>query len=79
VTFDYERWCHIRSASVSNQPEWRVVGEATDGLEADHMAQLAACKRLISATFVGHLLISRLSTTETTNLSLVLMLVAAIH
>lgn len=39
VVDDYQPWCRFVSAMVRSQSEWRVVGEASDGSEAVHMAQ----------------------------------------
>jgi len=38
VVDDYDPWCRFVSPIVASQPEWRVVGQASDGLEAVHIA-----------------------------------------
>ena len=39
VVDDHEQWRRLMSTTVTEQPDWRVLGEASDGLEAVHMAQ----------------------------------------
>lgn len=39
VVDDYEPWCRFASGVVASQPDWRVIGQACDGLEAVHMAE----------------------------------------
>ncbi len=39
VVDDYERWRSFITSTLQNQPELRIIGEATDGLEAVQIAQ----------------------------------------
>jgi DNA-binding NarL/FixJ family response regulator len=36
---DYEPWCRFASGIVAAQTGWLIIGEASDGLEAVHMAE----------------------------------------
>lgn len=39
VVDDHEAWIRFVSAAVHREPEWQVIGEASDGLQAVQMAQ----------------------------------------
>jgi DNA-binding NarL/FixJ family response regulator len=39
IVDDHEPWLRFVSAAINAEPEWRVIGEACDGLKAVHMAQ----------------------------------------